>query len=72
MTSPARTSFDLPSRLSLTEAVVAIDAALQGQLVTLEELRRYVFAHDHVKGVVNARRMLGYLEPKSESPMSAV
>lgn len=71
VTSPARTCFDLPSRLSLTEAVVAIDAALQAQLLTHEQLRRYVFAHDHVKGVVNARRVLGFLEPKSESPMES-
>jgi hypothetical protein len=71
VTSPTRTCFDLPSRLPLTEAVVAIDAALQAQLLTHEQLRRYVFGHDHVKGVVNARRVLGFLEPKSESPMES-
>lgn len=71
VTSPARTCFDLASRLSLTEAVVAVDAALHAELLTLEELRRYVRAQDGVKGVVSARRVLEYVEPKSESPMES-
>lgn len=71
VTSPARTCFDLASRLSLTEAVVAIDAALHAPLLTLDDLRRYVLKQDHVKGVVNARRVLEYVEPKSESPMES-
>jgi len=69
ITSPARTCFDLTTRLSLTEAVVAIDAALHAQLLTLDELARYVLRHDHIKGVVSARRVLEFVEPKSESPM---
>lgn len=71
VTSPARTCFDLASRLSLTEAVVAVDSVLHAGLLTLEHLRWYVRAHDHIKGVVNARRLLEYVEPKSESPMES-
>lgn len=69
VTSPARTCFDLASRLSLTEAVAAIDMALHDQRLSLEAFSSYVAAHHGVQGVVKARRVLPLLEPKSESPM---
>lgn len=71
VTSPARTCFDLASRLSLTEAVAAIDMALHDQHLTLEAFSAYVAAHRGVHGVVKARRVLPLLEPKSESPMES-
>lgn len=69
VTSPARTCFDVANRLVLTEALVLIDAALHANLLTLDELRRYVAAREHVAGVVRARRTVEFAEPRSESPM---
>jgi hypothetical protein len=70
-TSPRRTCLDLACRLSLVEAVVAIDEALHVGLVRVEDLAGYVAQHHGIPGLVQARRVLDFAEPKSESPMES-
>ncbi|MGH7918887.1 MAG: hypothetical protein ACREQM_02950 [Candidatus Dormibacteraceae bacterium] len=51
------------------EGVVIIDMALHAELFQVEWYRDYVSGRSHVSGVVGARRVLEFVEPKSESPM---
>ncbi len=71
LTSPARTCFDLAARLSLIDAVAAVDMALHSRVVTLEYFQQYVANHKGIAGVVRARKVLEHVEPKSESPMES-
>lgn len=71
VTSPARTCFDLAARLSLIEAVAAIDMALHGGVIGPDDFSEYVARHKGIAGVVRARQVLEHLEPKSESPMES-
>jgi hypothetical protein len=68
-TSVQRTLFDLGQRLSLTEAVVAMDSALRCGLVTLEEMAAWSLARRGRKGVKRLRRLIALADPESESPM---
>jgi uncharacterized protein (DUF58 family) len=69
VTSPERTCFDLARRLTLVEAVVALDRALHDGLVAADELAKYIAARSGWAGVCRARRALDLVEPDSESPM---
>ena len=71
VTSPLRTCFDLACRLSLVEAVVVVDQALYGGLISLESLAGYIDQHHRIPGLVQARRVLELAEPKAESPMES-
>jgi len=70
-TSPLRTAFDLARHLPLTEAVVAVDAALRNLLVDLDRLGDYVAAHERAQGSAQAQRVVGLAEPRAESPMES-
>ncbi len=68
-TSALRTVVDLGGRDPLTEGVVAADLFLHAGLVTVAELHTYVAEHPGAKGVARLRRVVGLVEPKSESAM---
>jgi very-short-patch-repair endonuclease len=69
VTDGLRTCFDLAGRLPLHDAVVALDQALAGGLVELEELEAFVAQRAGANGVVKARQAIALAEPRSESPM---
>ncbi len=71
VTLPVRTVFDLARHLSVGEAVVAVDMALHGSLVELEDIRSYIRAHPASKWVAQARRVIELAEPRAESPMES-
>jgi Protein of unknown function (DUF559) len=71
VTSPLRTCLDLACRLSLVEAVVAVDQALHRGLVRQQNLSAYLARHHKIPGLVQARRVLELTEPKAESPMES-
>jgi len=67
--SVARTLVDCAREWSLTDAVVAIDAALQGTKATRAELLRAVLAGTHRPGIAQAARALGLADGRAESPL---
>lgn len=71
VTAPLRTCFDLAGRLPLVEGVVAVDMALHQGLIDVEVFRAYITKRAGVAGVVGARRVLEFAEPKAESPMES-
>lgn len=70
-TSIVRTLADLSGRLSLTEAVVLIDAALHGGRVRTAQLTAWADAHAGRRGIRNLRLALQHSDPASESPMES-
>jgi len=68
-TSLARTVRNLSRRLSLVEAVVITDMALQAGLIRHSALNQFVDRGAGRKGVDTARRVLQLAEGHSESPM---
>lgn len=68
-TSIARTLCDLSRRLSLTEEVVLLDAALHANLLDEASLRAWMAARRGTTGIVALRRAVGFVEPLAESPM---
>jgi hypothetical protein len=70
-TTLIRTLRDLCSRLSVTEAVTAVDMALHAGLVTLDDLNALLTRRSHSFGVARLRRVVGFVEPAAESPMES-
>jgi len=70
-TSINRTLRDLCGRLSLTEAVVVMDAALHQRIADLTKLTTYAAATSRRIGAINLRRAVTLAEPLSESPMES-
>jgi predicted transcriptional regulator of viral defense system len=68
-TSVARTLVDCAREWSLTDGVVAIDAALQKEKVTRAELLRAVLDGAHRVGISQAARALGLSDGRAESPL---
>jgi len=68
-TSALRTAADLGGRDPITEGVVAADAFLHAELVTIEELCVFIAEHPHAKGIARLRRVVDLAEPRSESAM---
>ncbi len=68
-TSVLRTLADLSQRLDLSEAVVAVDRALQLELISLPQLTSWVGARKGSKGIVRFRQVADLAEPAAESPM---
>ena len=66
-TSMARTIRDLCPRLSLTEAVVIVDAALHAGKLKMKDLA--LVANGSAPGVRALRLVANYVEPAAESPM---
>lgn len=67
--SVPRTLVDCAREWSLTDGVVAIDAALHEQKVTRAQLLRAVLAGAHRPGIARAARALGLADGRAESPL---
>jgi hypothetical protein len=70
-TSMLRTLADVSSRLSLTEAVVVVDAALHARRVRTNELRRWIESQPGRPGIRSLRRVAALADPAAESPMES-
>lgn len=68
-TSVSRTLVDCAREWSLTDAVVAIDAALHDEKTTRAELVRAVLAGSHRPGIAQAARALSLADGRAESPL---
>jgi predicted transcriptional regulator of viral defense system len=68
-TSIPRTLVDCAREWSLTEGVVAIDAALNEKKVTRAELVQAVLGGSHRIGIAQAARALGLSDGRAESPL---
>jgi predicted transcriptional regulator of viral defense system len=68
-TSVARTLVDCAREWSLTDSVIAIDAAMQGLRVDRAELHRAVLAGTHRVGIAGAARALALADGRAESPL---
>ena len=69
VTTPARTLVDCAREWALTDAVVAIDDALQGERVNRALLEAGVLAARHWPGVGAAARAINLADGRSESPL---
>jgi hypothetical protein len=69
VTTPARTLVDCAREWTLTDAVVAIDAAIHGQKVSRAELQAAVLAASHWVGIGHAGRALNLADGRAESPL---
>src|SRR4051812_8320102 len=67
--SVPRTLVDCAREWSLTDGVVAIDAALNDKKATRAELLRAVLAGGHRVGIAQAARALGLADGRAESPL---
>ncbi|HEX6489192.1 MAG TPA: DUF559 domain-containing protein [Candidatus Dormibacteraeota bacterium] len=70
-TTLPRTLRDLARRLTLTEAVVLVDSALNQRLVELETLTAWLDSRQDDRAVGRLRRALAHAEPAAESPMES-
>jgi predicted transcriptional regulator of viral defense system len=68
-TSVARTLVDCAREWSLTDGVVAIDAAIQARKTTRAEVHRAVLAGTHRPGLAQAARALNLSDGRAESPL---
>lgn len=68
-TSVARTMVDCAREWSLTDSVIAFDAALHALTVDRGELHRAVLAGTHRVGIADAARALGLADGRAESPL---
>lgn len=71
VTNPVRTAFDCARWLSLSEAVVVADTLAHAGLVSHEDFAAYTRAHRKLRGVTQADRVTGLMEPLSESAMES-
>jgi len=70
-TSVARTLVDCAREWSMTDGVIAMDAALNRGLVTRAELAAAVLAATHRVGVATAARAYGLCDGRAESPLES-
>lgn len=70
-TSMLRTLADVSSRLSLTESVVVVDAALHARRARTNDLWRWIESHGGRPGIRSLRRVAALAEPAAESPMES-
>lgn len=68
-TGVARTLVDCAREWSLTDGVIAMDAALQGRKVARSELAAAVLAATHRAGIATAARAYGLCDGRAESPL---
>lgn len=71
VTSPARTLVDCAREWSLVDAVVAMDAALHGRMVSRVQLEAAVHFARHWVGVGNAGRALSFADGRAESGLES-
>jgi uncharacterized protein DUF559 len=70
-TSIMRTLADVSKEMSLTEAVVIVDAALHSRRVRAEQLRLWAGSDNHRQGIRKFRSVIKLAEPRAESPMES-
>lgn len=70
-TTTARTLVDCAREWSLTDSVIAIDAALNELKVDRAELERAVLSGTHRVGIATAARALGLSDGRAESPLES-
>jgi predicted transcriptional regulator of viral defense system len=68
-TSVARTLVDCAREWSLTDGVIAFDAAMQARLVHRAEIHRAVLTGSHRVGIAGAARALDLSDGRAESPL---
>jgi predicted transcriptional regulator of viral defense system len=68
-TTPARTLVDCAREWRLTDAVVAIDGAIQTRKVTRSQLQDAVLAGSHRVGIGDAARAVHLADGRAESPL---
>jgi hypothetical protein len=68
VTTPLRTAADLACHLSPRRALAALDAFMREHAITERELRRILLRYYRRRGVVQARELVGYADPRAESP----
>ncbi|PWW22499.1 hypothetical protein JD79_01653 [Geodermatophilus normandii] len=71
VTVPARTLVDCAREWGVTDAVVAMDAALHDRVVDREDLRAAVLRATHWVGVGDAARAFGLADGRAESPLES-
>ena len=69
VTTVARTLVDCAREWSLTDAVIAMDAALQHRTLTRAALAEAVLAARHRAGIATAARAYGLCDGRAESPL---
>jgi len=67
--SVARTLVDCAREWSLTDGVIAVDAALNEKKVTRADLVETVLSGSHRVGIAQAARVLGLSDGRAESPL---
>ncbi len=71
-TAPARTLVDCAREWALEDAVVAMDAALDAELLTHPELTAAVLAETHWVRIGDAARAAGLADGRAESPLETL
>jgi hypothetical protein len=71
-TAPARTLADCAREWTLEDAVVAMDAALNAELLTPAALRAAVLDQTHWVGIGDAARAAGLADGRAESPLETL
>jgi len=66
-----RTLADVSKQMSLTEAVVIVDAALHSRKVQLAQLRSWAGSDNHRQGIRKFRSVIKLAEPRAASPMES-
>jgi putative AbiEi antitoxin of type IV toxin-antitoxin system len=72
ITAPARTLVDCAREWPLEDAVVAMDAALNAELLSRRELTDAVLAESHWVGVGDAARAANLADGRAESPLETL
>jgi hypothetical protein len=72
VTAPARTLVDCAREWALEDAVVAMDAALNAELLSRPELTAAVLAQTHWVGIGDAARAAGLADGRAESPLETL
>ena len=70
-TTPTRTIADLARRFALVEAIVIVDMALRGRLVSVRALEDWATTHPHHRGVRRLLQAAAMADGESESPMES-
>jgi hypothetical protein len=72
VTTPARTAFDVGRRLPLVDGVQRVDALMNATGVTAADIEAVAALHPGVRGLVNLRRALKFVDGGAESPYESL
>jgi very-short-patch-repair endonuclease len=68
VTTPLRTAVDLACKLPERDGLAALDGFRRGHHLEEADLRRQLARHFRRRGVVRARRLVAWADPRAESP----